>query len=221
MSTVITGTPGASISATCTGPSAGDAVTAGSVNGPLTSIENDLATIASGSCTIGGTKTFSGTIALGTSGVLTTPNTAASRVELLGRKRLTRARSAVTDANVTLSVLTTDVFSLPAVPAAARTLTLDSTTTVPYDGETISLHWSPTAPGAGVTQYTIKRDAGAGGATIATIVSGSETTAGGVHYHHWATFVYSGGRWVVGPHSSYYDATDSAWSSVVPQTYDV
>lgn len=218
MSTAITGVAGSAIAGTCTGPSAGESVTAASVNGPFQSIENDLATIKSGSCSIAGTKTFTGTIALGTSGILTTPNTAGSRVELLGRKRLLRGRSAVADANVTISVLTADVFVLPAVPAAARIITLDSTTTVPYAGETISIHWAPTAPGAGVTQFTVKRDAGAGATTIATIVSGSDSTT--TSYHHWATFVYDGGRWVMGPHSSYYDATDSAWSSVVPANYD-
>ena len=47
MSTVITGTAGASVAASCTGPSAGDAVTAASVNGPLQSVENDIATLDS------------------------------------------------------------------------------------------------------------------------------------------------------------------------------
>lgn len=62
MSTTITGTAGTTIAKTCTGPQSGKPVLAGDVNAPLLSIENDIATIGFGNCTIAGNKTFSGNV---------------------------------------------------------------------------------------------------------------------------------------------------------------
>lgn len=57
----ITGVAGTTINAVVSAPSAGDLITGSSIQTPMQSVVNDLATISTGNVTIAGNKTFTGT----------------------------------------------------------------------------------------------------------------------------------------------------------------
>lgn len=63
--TTITGTAGTTLNAQATAPSPGDFITASSIQTPLTSVLNDLATIKSGTYTTSATVTHNGTETVG------------------------------------------------------------------------------------------------------------------------------------------------------------
>jgi hypothetical protein len=131
------------------------------------------------------------------------------RVWLAGRKQLWRSRVTLSDAAHTVDVEDGDRFSLPPLNAAPRIITLDSTTIVPEDGETLTFFWNPSGTIVTGTQYTIRRDAAAGSTVIATFV-GAETVITGAVY---AEFEFVDGTgWKLGTHSG----TPSEYFPVVP-----
>lgn len=125
------------------------------------------------------------------------------RVWLAGRKQLWRARQSLADSNHTVNVAQGDRFTLPVGPAALRVITLQSTGTVPENGETLTFFWQPgtTAVGAG-TQYTFRNEA----ATTLLTFDGSAVIDTGLV---WAEFEFVAGAWALGLSSStLHDGTD-------------
>lgn len=135
---------------------------------------------------------------------------ALGRVSLYGRKAKYRARTALSDANHTISVDDGDLFDLVAGPAAPRTITLKSTTIVPITGETLTFFWFPkrTAIGAG-TQYTFQRE----DATVVAKFNGAATFDTGVVF---AEFEFNAGVWRLGKCTpTMYDVAGTQYYGVV------
>ena len=125
------------------------------------------------------------------------------RAWFAGRKQLWRTRQALADSNHTVNVAQGDRFTLPVGPAAPRVITLQSTGTVPENGETLTFFWQPgtTAVGAG-TQYTFRNEA----ATTLLTFDGSAVIDTGLV---WAEFEFVAGAWALGLSSStLHDGTD-------------
>ncbi len=126
------------------------------------------------------------------------------KVWLAGRKQWYRARLILADSAHTIDVTQGDRFTVSATNAAPRIITLDSTTYVPETGETLTFYWNPGTAGGAGTQYTFKRDAGAGAATIATFVGAAVADTGAVFAEFEYTLISTGPNvyaWRLGNHS--------------------
>ncbi len=146
------------------------------------------------------------------------------RVWLAGRKQLWRSRVTLADSAHTISVDSGDRFNLSALNAAPRIITFDSTTIIPTEGETLTFFWNPATAGGAGTQYTFKRDAGAGAATIATFVGAAVADTGAVFAEFEYALISTGPNvyaWRLGNHSgtpNEYTTGPDAWTSygVIP-----
>ena len=128
----LTGTAGSSINAQVTAPSSGDLINGSSIQVPLTSIVNDLATIKAGayvtSATVlhSGIEVFSNQLDVSTAGIL-----------LNQGRYVNRPRVTLTDFAHTVDVTQADTFVLSNAPAAQRVITLSTVTGTPQVGERI------------------------------------------------------------------------------------
>jgi hypothetical protein len=117
------------------------------------------------------------------------------RVWLAGRKQLWRTRATLSDTDQAVNVDQGDRFTVPALNAAPRTITLTSTGVVPETGETLTFFWNPGTAGGGGTQYTFIR---ADLTVIATFVGAQVADTGAM----FAEFEFTTGiGWRLGKHS--------------------
>lgn len=236
MPTTSTGTPGTTIVAECSVPSANDLVTGAGLKTAIDPINDDLASVrdnvlcnttvraAAGdpddAC--GGTFKLYGEIQLldngssvgairlgATTQIIATDPAAFLRFQ--ARKRLLRRRVTLTDASQTINVSQGDRFNLNGGPASPRTITVSKTTGSPEEGETIALFWFSVLEVAGVAakHYTIAR---ADGTTIAELWASGATATSKVHWLEVEYCLVSTGPdvydWRLGQHSgTMYDGT--------------
>ena len=126
------------------------------------------------------------------------------------RKRLLRARVVLSDADQTVDVTDADRFVLSGNPAAPRTITLDSTTNVPAQGETMTFLIANLTTSA-QPAYTIQRE---GGTVVATINGNGSGDAGAITVE----VEYSESAWHLGITSGKYydDNTFTTEAGVIP-----
>ena len=145
MSSTITGSAGSSIAAQCTGPDAGDAVTAASVRNGLQSIENDVATVKSGTYTTSatvthtGAQTFSANVTFSSGHTVTHAGTEIFSGQVSVSDRLSYpGRTVLSDASHTIDV-TSGTYVLPNAPASTRAITVSTSVGPPMLGERIRI----------------------------------------------------------------------------------
>lgn len=148
---------------------------------------------------------------------------AGGSVRLLGRKDLWRSRQNITDGvNRKIGVASGtginfygDRFNLPGTTAAKRTIILDSTVNVPFDGEMMSLFCVPsglTIDGSGIA-FEFQRDDTSVAARVYWDVLNVPTAAGADNF--WLTFEYTNSAWTLSENSgSINDAANTKYVGV-------
>lgn len=128
----------------------------------------------------------------------------------LCRKQFIRPRVVLSDADHTIDVEQADRFVLSGSPAAPRTITLDSTTKVPANGETMILLIANLTTSA-QPAYTIQRE---GGTVVATINGNGSGDAGAICVE----VEYAESAWHLGINSGCYydDNTFTTFAGVLP-----